>query len=248
MEAKSQDKTMKNILKPMSTQSIVDRIVERITNAIINGELRAGDKIPTELELSESIGVGRNSIREAIKILVSQGVLKIKRAEGTFVCDQFSSSMLNPLIYSLILEKDASKDIVELRRTFDTGILEMVIRRVTDEQMILLDQALVQLKQVLSPPDVTPDQVLEADIAFHHVLVQITDNYLIDRISNMIERLSVPSRRKTISQFLSANQRQHIIDLHTDLVDLIRRRDTAGISAAMERHFSLWVHEVNDIG
>ncbi len=246
MEAKSQHKAVKNILQPMSTPSIVDRIVDRITNAIINGELKAGDKIPPELELSASIGVGRNSIREAIKILVSQGVLKIKRAEGTFVCDQFSSSMLNPLIYGLILEKDASKDIVELRRTFDTGILELVMRRVTDEQLGLLDEALVQLTAALRQPNITADQVLEADIAFHHVLVQIADNYLIDRVSNMIERLSVPSRRRTIAQFLSVDQRQHLIDLHTELVGLIRQRDTAGISAAMERHFSSWVHEVND--
>jgi GntR family transcriptional regulator, transcriptional repressor for pyruvate dehydrogenase complex len=246
MESKKKEKSMHNILQPMSTQSIVDRIVERITNAIINGELKAGDKIPTELELSEAIGVGRNSIREAIKVLVSQGVLKIKRAEGTFVCDQFSSSMLNPLLYGLILEKDASRDIVELRRTFETGILELVIRRATDEQLVVLDHALAQLTDELNKPDVTPDQVLEADIAFHHVLVQIADNYLIDRVSNMIERLSVPSRKRTISQFLSVDQRQHMIDLHVELVDLIRRHDTAGISDAMERHFSSWIHEVNE--
>lgn len=236
---------MDNILKPMSTQSIVDRIVERITNAIINGDLKAGDKIPTELELSEAIGVGRNSIREAIKILVSQGVLNIKRAEGTFVCDRFSSSMLNPLIYGLILEKDAAKDIVELRRTFETGILELVIRRITDAQSSMLDQALRQLTQALDQPVVTSEQVLEADIAFHHVLVEIADNYLIDRVSNMIERMSVPSRKKTIAQFLSADQKQYIIDLHTELVNLIKRRDTAGISAAMDHHFSSWVHEIN---
>ena len=60
---------------------------------MLNRELRPGDKIPTEAELAESMGVGRNSIREAIKILVYLGVLEIRRAEGTFVCEGFSESM-----------------------------------------------------------------------------------------------------------------------------------------------------------
>ena len=63
-------------------QSIVNKIVDNITNAIINGELNPGDKIPTEAELSESMGVGRNSVREAIKVLEAYGVVHIKRRKA----------------------------------------------------------------------------------------------------------------------------------------------------------------------
>ena len=76
--------------EPVGGQSVVNKIVDNITNAIINGELNPGDKIPTEAELSESMGAGRNSVREAIKVLEAYGVVHIKRAEGTFV--------LNPLV------------------------------------------------------------------------------------------------------------------------------------------------------
>ena len=75
-------------------QSIVNKIVDNITNAIINGELNPGDKIPTEAELSESMGVGRNSVREAIKVLEAYGVVHIKRAEGTFVSQEYLSRAL----------------------------------------------------------------------------------------------------------------------------------------------------------
>jgi DNA-binding FadR family transcriptional regulator len=245
MEQLRKKETMNSILQPMATRSVVERIVERITNAIINGELKPGDKIPTELELSESIGVGRNSVREAIKILVSLGVLQIRRAEGTFVCDSFNDHMLDPLVYGLIMEKDASRDIVELRRIFETGILELVIRRVTDGQLRLVERAFRHLEQVVNSPDVTAEQVLDADIAFHRVLVRISDNSLIDRVSNMIERLTVPSRRRTIEQMLSLDNGRRMIDLHAELVDVIRARDSVGISAAMENHFSLWIHEVS---
>ena len=72
-------------LKEIGGKSVVEQIVDNITNAIINGELKPGDKIPTENELCTSMGVGRNSVREAIKILGAYGVINIKRAEGTFV-------------------------------------------------------------------------------------------------------------------------------------------------------------------
>ena len=74
------------------------QVINALTDAMINRELRPGDKIPTEGEMAENMGVGRNSIREAIKILVYLGVLEIRRAEGTFVCEGFSESMIDPMI------------------------------------------------------------------------------------------------------------------------------------------------------
>jgi DNA-binding FadR family transcriptional regulator len=77
------------------------------------------------------------------------------------------------------------------------------------------------------------------------VLVRITDNNLIDRVSNMIERLTVPSRRRTIEQMLAQDGGKRMIDLHAELVDMIRARNSVAIPAAMEHHFSFWIHEVS---
>ena len=104
--------------KPLSTGSVVEQIIRRLTEALSNRELQPGQKIPTEMELCESLQVGRNSVREAIKILVAMGVLEIRRSEGTFVCRGFSSRMLDPLVYGLILEGGGSGKLIELRRIF----------------------------------------------------------------------------------------------------------------------------------
>ena len=101
--------------EPVGGQSVVNKIVDNITNAIINGELNPGDKIPTEAELSESMGAGRNSVREAIKVLEAYGVVHIKRAEGTFVSQEYDSRMIYPVLYGIILQKDSTSQIVELR-------------------------------------------------------------------------------------------------------------------------------------
>ena len=83
--------------------SISEIIIQRITDALISGELKPGDKIPTEVEFSEKLGVSRNAVREAIKVLVAFGVLEIKRSEGTYVVEEFNNKLLKPLMYGLIL-------------------------------------------------------------------------------------------------------------------------------------------------
>ena len=97
-------------LKRVKNPSVVQQVIDSLTEAMIQKELRPGDKIPTETELSESLGVARNSVREAIKILVFLGVLEIRRPEGTFVCNGFSESMINPMIYGIILNQGDSYD------------------------------------------------------------------------------------------------------------------------------------------
>ncbi len=75
---------MAEYLKKINRSSVVQRVIDRLTEAIVSGELKPGDRIPTEMELAEQMGVARNSIREAVKILVYIGVLEIRRADGNF--------------------------------------------------------------------------------------------------------------------------------------------------------------------
>ena len=111
-------------------------MIDSLTEAMIQKELRPGDKIPTENELSESLGVARNSVREAIKILGFLGVLEIRRPEGTFGCNGFSESMINPMIYGIILNQGDSYDsLMELREMTEAGVLRLAMEKQTKEDM-----------------------------------------------------------------------------------------------------------------
>ena len=87
----------KDFMKPIGNKSITQCIVDRLTQAIIDGELQPGDRIPTESELAQSLNVGRNTVREAIRVLVAYGVLEIRRPSGTFVCDTFKPVVFSPM-------------------------------------------------------------------------------------------------------------------------------------------------------
>ena len=112
-------------LSPIKAKSMVDSVVSRLTSAIMSGELKPGMKIPTEADLVKAFGVGRNTIREAIRILVAYGILEVRRADGTYVCDGFSPKILDPMLYGIILQMEsAHRDLIGLRKLLDNGILE----------------------------------------------------------------------------------------------------------------------------
>ena len=78
-----------------AVKSVVDQVMDGIISQIIDGTLHPGDKLPTEMELCKQFGAGRNSVREAVKKLQAYGILYIKRADGTFVSENYNQKMLD---------------------------------------------------------------------------------------------------------------------------------------------------------
>ena len=229
--------------EPVSNgQSVVDRIVDRITQAIINGDLRPGDKIPTELELMQSLQVGRNSVREAVKVLVSFGVVEIRRAEGTFVCSSFKQRMLDPMLYGLILQQDNPRSLLELRQIFDTGVLKLAIDKADCEDIRLLQGAMLLLEAEVNSGDAA--RVLDADIGFHKVLAESVRNKLVLSISGYIDRMTIPSRLRTQNQILENGDPERYIELHREIVSVVENKDASAIGKAVEDHYTYWRIEV----
>ena len=230
----------KNIMDPIGNESIVDKIVNRITNSIICGDFKPGSKIPTEVELSESLGVGRNSVREAIKVLVSLGVLNIKRSEGTFVTQGFSDKMLNPLLYGLILEDGSSKSLVELRRIFEVGTLQLAIQNANEDDIKLIKEKYENLLFEVSDGLNECNKVLEADIDFHNALGYATHNKLLITMNSVITKLTIPSRLKTTKRILDENMNEFIIESHKKMLRTIERKEISEIINVVEESYAQW--------
>jgi len=225
---------------PIGGQSVVNAVIDRITNAIVSGELVPGSRLPTEMELSQKLNVSRNSVREAIKALVHIGVLEIRRSDGTFVRSAFSDQMLNPLLYSLMLENHFSESLIELRRIFEIGSLQLAISKAVDEDLSDIGNACGSLAGILNEKDIGSEEILKADIRFHQTIVSATHNPLVNRISSVIAELTKPSRSKTISSFLRTDRRQFIIDSHQRMYKVIKNRDYSDVIATVDYHYSFW--------
>ena len=227
--------------KEIGGKTIVEQIVDNITNAIIDGELKPGDKIPTETELCITMNVGRNSVREAIKILVAYGVLVIRRAEGTFVRQEFDKKMLYPVLYGIILQKDSANQIVELRKIMDVGILQLSMDKVTEDGLYAADKAMQNLEAAVKAEGVTARDIFAADVQFHRVLVDISENHLLEGICYYVDKITKASRLRVCEKFLRENQLQDFLFLHQEIIRILREKNYGAIQEVVRQHYQYWI-------
>lgn len=221
--------------------SAVDYVVDCITNEIISGELHPGDRLPTEPELSAKYGVGRNSVREAIKQLQAFGILFIKRADGTFVTDSYQQPMLDPMLYSLILKKRDWSDFVQLRAVIDIGTLHVALADPDVVQIVpRLKELVEETAEEMRKKEPSVEKILELDLEFHRTIAQKLGNPQVDTVTSYIAKLTIPSRRETVQKWLDDNETERFLELHMQIVDVIARRDTSRIVQAVEEHYVYW--------
>ena len=214
----------KSFLRPIDNTSVVQQVIDRLTYAMIYKELRPGDKLPTEMELAASFGVGRNSIREAIKILVSFGVLDIRRPEGTFVASGFSDKMINPLLYGIILDQSDSIDsLKELREWVDFGILELAMEKAEPEDLFQLEE---QLQNLFAEIDGGyTEKIFMADDNFHEAISYAAHNSLLGQIAKLVRTLTSELRMNTIRNMIKLRKGNELKTAHENLFHIVKNKN-----------------------
>ena len=216
--------------EPISGSSAVQRLLDAFNRDLISGQLRPGDRIPTEVELSEQFGVARNTVREAVKILVAMGVLEIRRPVGTFVCEGFTEPMISPLIYGVILGRgDSYDELMDLREIIETGTMLTVIRNASDEEILTLSAVLDALREAClsSNPDV--ETVFEKDNAFHESIMALSHNRMVERIADIVRTMTHDMRHESVELMLSKGRNEEFYLAHEKLYRLLRDRDVDGV-------------------
>ncbi len=224
------------LLKPIRADSVSSSIVDLITNALLNGDLKPGDKLPTETELAARLGVGRNSVREAVKMLSSVGALEIHRGSGTFVARAMSPAVLTPLVLSLVVEQGTSLEWVEMRVALDTASVEMMLRRDAAADISPLEQANQRLLAEQQKAEHEPHRFRDLDLAFHETLLDLSGNRLLAKIGKAIYRLFFASIEKSVEADPMLAWRNHEL-----VLDAIRRRDMNLVRERIRQSLWFWV-------
>lgn len=230
------NKYLTKSIRPLNRKSIPSLIIERITELIISKKLKPGDQLPTELELAQQLGVGRNSLREAIKILSYLGVVEIRRGIGTFIAESMSTSVMDPLIMALIIEQKTSKEIIELRLLIDTAAAEIVIQKASDEDVNRVEAVNNQLRKEASKNPVNSRKLKDLDIRFHETLLELTNNNLLTKIGKSIYTLFLASIEKTVEADPIRAVKNHQL-----VIDAIKKRDKLLLRKIMSESLSYWI-------
>jgi DNA-binding FadR family transcriptional regulator len=208
--------------------SVVNNVVNQISALILERRFVSGERIPTEIELGAQLGVSRNSIREAIKILNAVGILEVKRGKGTFVASTVTPTFFDPLIFSLILEPRSNKDLYELRMMFDSMVLFCAIERITQTQIQELEMIVERTREMFSKERYLDDieYYMSQDVLFHKCLLETTGNPLIQRIGHSILEFIPEYVKKSIQQDQGILRS---INNHKEIIRTLKGRDRSKI-------------------
>ena len=209
-------------LKNLKKESVVQSVINCLTDAMRNKELKPGDRIPPEPDLAASLGVARSSVREAIKILTYLGVLESKRSEGTFVCSGFKESMIDPMIYGIILNQDSFENLMELREMTETGIMRLAIQKYDEAEGRALEELLEQMRAVMDSGEDMVDRFFQVDNQFHDMVSQMGKNPLADKISRVVRTLTHAMRYETVSKMINSGRSEELFQAHNRLYETLK--------------------------
>ncbi|MCL1796029.1 MAG: FadR family transcriptional regulator [Clostridia bacterium] len=177
-----QDSTLtKTIEKP----SIASTVLNRITEAIVKREIKPGELLPSEAALSENMGVGKSSVREAVKMLNILGIVETVQGEGTFVRESVDKAGINPLVYQMILSQGGSDEIFELRQMFEPAYTLLAMQKATEEDLAAIRHAVTHLEERVR----RGEQTAKDDLAFHEAILQATHNRYVAKIGHTMLQL-----------------------------------------------------------
>lgn len=213
----------------MSGMSLTDQAIVKIKEMIISGELRPGDRLPPEQELSESLGLSRSSLREAIKALTMFRVLDVRRGDGTYVTSLTPSLLTDALAFVVDLHQDSSVlELMEVRRVLEAAAVRRAATRATEEQIAALWEA------IPSSEGLSVEGLVEADLTFHGLLARASAN---DYLVGMLEGLSASTVRARIWRGLTEeNAVTRTINEHSAIVRALEQGDPALAEASLVVH------------
>lgn len=226
-------------LQKISVESTVDVIVGQIIANIINGSFQPGQRIPTEAALAASLGVGRNSVREAIKILTAYGILEIRRADGTFVRSGFSPKMLDPMLYGIILDRDAG-DLIEVRKAVENYAYHLASEKATEADILLLKQVLRRYDDEIHKEPCDYKRLADLDSEFHNTVSRCGHNQILTKINEIVCLLLYESRMQTIKAMIERGDKQFLSDIHHKSYDVIRYRKLDQVDQVVNEGIMNW--------
>lgn len=226
------DQKMTRLLAtPVKKGSVVSLVMERIKEAILNKELKSGDYLPSEAELTKNLGVSKSSVREAIKMLQAMGVVEVRRGQGTIIRNHPSEDYISPMIFQLMLDNGYPEDLVELRLMFEPAYSVMAVERATEEDIARIRKTLEEFEASIK----AGKQIAEDDIAFHLAILHATKNPLVIKIGETIFQLfksSISISMKNIPEIALKDHRR--------ILEAFCKKDEAKLRKAILKSYEGW--------
>lgn len=214
-----------------ATEMEYHKVINYIIDMIRDGKLIVGSKIPSERDLSEYLGVGRNSTREAISIMRGLGLIESRHGSGNYIAKNSGTSIKNIVMVLLALGTISKRDVIELRRYIANSVSLLLL----DKGMKTEDSE--KLLQIVGKMNgASEEEFIELDKLFHLILTEATDNFLVITIMEPIGEIYLDFISEVIHQS-DKTSRDYLAKVHASILESILKKDKEACVRYLKEHF-----------
>lgn len=218
-------------VRVLKQESLRDAVIEEVRSLYLSGKIKSGERLPSEAELAQQLGVGRSSIREAVTTLQVWGILDVRHGVGTFVSTGSSSRLLEPVRWSRGTAHSLLEDLVDARLAVDVKLVALATERASDEELSSVEAACEQRRIAVK------DQV-SLGYDFHLAIADAAKSPVL----RLMLACTANLYHETIGEFEHGAQelqqeffnRQQ--DGHDQVLTAMKGRDAEGAQQAMRDH------------
>ena len=215
-------------LKTIKRSNVGDIVFEQIMQAIASGEWAPGTKIPSENELSGTLGVSRMTVRGALQRLTALDLIETRRGEGSFIKELDGTQNFNALLPSFLLNDNDIFKMLEFRGVFECGSAAHAATNADAEDIAHLKAALDGMKD----KSLSPTERHQFDTEFHVAIGDATKNPVIIKVYDVLRYSFYASIGET-AKYLGFDRATHY---HTRILEAIKAKDSNAAFKAMQEH------------
>jgi GntR family transcriptional repressor for pyruvate dehydrogenase complex len=209
-----------------------EQVITHVRSLIESGLLRPGDRLMSERELAQRIGVSRTSVRAGLRSLAAMGVVQTRQGAGTFITAGPPTLVSEPLRLIASLHGLSLGGLFEVRRVLEAGTAALAAERASAEQIATISDEVTGMYAALHDPQL----FLDYDLRFHRAVAAAANNPMLGAIIEAVAALFFEERRATIER---AHNLKESADMHRKIYQAIRAKDREAARVAMEEHVQL---------
>lgn len=215
----------------LKSENLSEAVVSWLKQEILKGNYKLGDELPSEQELCDLLGVGKSSIREALKMLQMIGVVEIRQGKRSRICDKVQPDVMMPLMFHLMLQKTTTEEMYNFRVVFDSAVVQYLLQTIDDESLANIEAELERYRNLCDAGEAT----VEEEFVFHKILLESCHNQYIMQIGMLLLDLFDGPITK------AENHDCHrVLSDHQLIVDALRAKDEVALNEAMKTNYAFY--------
>jgi len=223
--------------QPVHQEKLAHGVVRQIEQLILRGLLRPGERLPSERELAERMGVSRPSLREAIADLQERGLLVSRAGSGVFVADMLESTFSKALIDLFATHDEAVFDYVSFRRDLEGMAAERAARYASETDLKVIDAVFLKMEAAHSKKNPADEAALDAE--FHLAIIEASHNIvMLHTMRAMFDLLKAGVFYNRQQMFRQRTTRDTLLEQHRAIQQAIQARDPEAAREAAEAHMT----------